>query len=223
MKKIFAPLMISTALFVTACANYDHDNEDGHHMAESGHHEKMDKGQMDHGAMDHGSMGHGTENDSHGTMMKDHHKDVSKEGSHGMDHGDGHGEGRGMGHGDSLAGKPGIESNVSRSIEVEAGDNMRFTHEPFNIKEGETIKFIVTNKGAIAHEFSIGTKNEHVSHGKMMMENPNMHHGPGGASITVKPGSTETLIWTFDKAWEIEVACNIPGHYEAGMHSPINI
>ena len=79
----------------------------------------------------------------------------------------------------------------------------------------------MTNKGAIAHEFSIGTKGEHVSHGKMMMDNPNMHHGPGGASITVKPGTTETLIWSFEKAGDVEAACNIPGHYQAGMHSPV--
>jgi len=216
MKKIFAPLMISMALFVTACVNHDHDNEDGHHKAESGHHEKMNKGQMDHG-----SMGHGNENEHHGAMTKGHNKEMSKEGSHGMDHGDGHSEGQGMDHGGSLAGKPGVESDVSRSIEVETGDNMRFTHDPFNIEDGETIKFIVTNKGAIPHEFSIGTKDEHVSHGKMMMDNPNMHHGPGGASITVKPGTTETLIWSFEKAWEVEAACNIPGHYQAGMHSPV--
>jgi uncharacterized cupredoxin-like copper-binding protein len=181
----------------------------------------MNNGQMDHGSMEQGAGSHG-----HDTMMKDHHEEMSKEGAHGnghhgMDHGDGHGAGNGMGHGDSLAGKPGVESDVSRTIEVEAGDNMRFTHEPFNIKNGETIKFIVTNKGAIAHEFSIGTKDEHMGHGKMMMANPNMHHGPGGASITIKPGTTETLIWSFEKVWEVEVACNIPGHYQAGMHSPV--
>ena len=149
--------------------------------------------------------------DGHHKMMTDHHGN--------MDHGDGHK----MGHGDSLAGQPGKESDVNRSIEVEASDNMRFSHTPFNIKDGETIKFIVTNRGAIPHEFSIGTKDEHVAHGEMMMANPNMHHGPGGSSITIKPGETETLIWSFEKAKEVEAACNIPGHYAAGMHSSITI
>ena len=179
-------------------------------MAESGHHGEMDKGQMDHGAM-----GHGKESGSHDTMAKGHHGEMAKEGTHEMDHG------HAMEHGGSLAGKPGKQSDVTRTIEVAADDNMRFTHKPFNIKDGETIKFIVSNKGAIPHEFSIGTKDEHMDHGKMMMANPNMHHGPGGASITVKPGTTETLIWSFEKAWEVEAACNIPGHYQAGMHSPV--
>ncbi|WP_250657148.1 cupredoxin domain-containing protein [Alkalimarinus coralli] len=124
---------------------------------------------------------------------------------------------------DSLAGKPGEESSVSRTIIVTADDSMRFTHEPFNIQDGETIKFVVTNKGAIPHEFAIGTKDEHMEHGQMMMANPTMHHGPGGNAITVQPGETETLIWTFENAWQIEAACNIPGHYQAGMHSSVNI
>ena len=124
---------------------------------------------------------------------------------------------------ESLAGMPGKEENVSRVIQVRADDSMRFSHYPFNIKDGETIKFVVTNKGAVPHEFAIGTKDEHVDHGKMMMNNPNMHHGPGGNAITVKPGETQELIWKFENAWQIEAACNIPGHYQAGMHSSVKI
>jgi len=123
----------------------------------------------------------------------------------------------------SLAGEPGKNENISRVIKVTADDSMRFTHEAFNIKDGETIKFVVTNKGAVPHEFAIGTKDEHVDHGKMMMNNPNMHHGPGGNAVTVKPGETQELIWKFENAWQIEAACNIPGHYQAGMHSPVKI
>jgi uncharacterized cupredoxin-like copper-binding protein len=123
----------------------------------------------------------------------------------------------------SLAGKPGSEGSVSRTITVFADDSMRFIHEPFNIKDGETIKFVVTNNGAIPHEFAIGTKDEHMEHGQMMMANPNMQHGPGGNAITVTPGETLALIWTFENAWQIEVACNIPGHYQAGMHSDVLI
>jgi len=201
MKKIIAPGIIGSAILgasivVASGTNQDHDNSDGHHKSMSGHHE---------------SMRHGTENGHHDPKMKAHHKSMSQASGYDMD------------HDVSLAGKPGKENEVSRSILVEAGDNMRFTHAPFDIKDGETIKFIVNNKSAITHEFSIGTKDEHVSHGKMMMANPNMHHGPGGASITIKPGETETLIWSFKQTWEVEVACNIPGHYQAGMYSPVNI
>jgi len=208
MRKIFSPIILSTTILVTGYANNIFAGADGHHNAIVGHH-----AEMDHNDTSSEKKGHGHESGGHDNMMKNHHKKMSQEGEHGDSHG--------AGHGGSLAGQPGEESEVSRSIKVEAGDTMRFLHDPFIIKDGETIKFIVSNKGTISHEFSIGTKDEHASHGKMMVANPNMHHGPGGASITIKPGETEILIWSFEKASEVEVACNIPGHYQAGMHSPV--
>lgn len=140
---------------------------------------------------------------------------------HGENHGAHGGHGGGGHHMNSIAGSPGKESEVDRTIQVTANDSMRFIHDPLEIKDKETIKFVITNTGETVHEFSIATKDEHMEHGKMMMENPNMHHGPGGPSITIKPGETEELIWRFEEAWQVEVACNMPGHYGAGMHSPV--
>jgi uncharacterized cupredoxin-like copper-binding protein len=146
--------------------------------------------------------------DSHASKAKSSHHSEMKGHEHGMG---------------SMTGTAGKAEDVSRTIKVTADDSMRFTHEPINVKDGETIKFVVTNSGAIAHEFSIATKAEHIGHGKMMINNPGMHHPPGGNVISIKPGETEELIWTFEHAREIEAACNIPGHYEAGMHSPVRI
>ena len=197
MRKIIVPTLLGVTLLATGCASHGHDDAQG-----TGYHG----------------------DDKHSSMMKDHHGD-DQHGSmmkgHQAANSDGHGAGHGMGHGESLAGNPGNENEVGRVINVEANDSMRFIHEPFDIKDGETIKFVVTNKGAVPHEFSIGTKGEHMGHGQMMMANPDMQHGPGGASITIAPGKTETLIWYFEEAWQVEAACNIPGHYQAGMHSPV--
>jgi uncharacterized cupredoxin-like copper-binding protein len=150
----------------------------------------------------------------HETKQVMHHDQEQNHHQQAMDHGD---------HGASPAGMPGKASEVSRSIEVEATDAMKFNHAPIEINAGETIKFIVRNSGQIPHEFSIGTKSEHKSHGEMMMKNPSMHHGPNSATITVTPGETEVLIWRFGMASKVEAACNIAGHYQAGMHSPISI
>ncbi|KZY81963.1 hypothetical protein A3740_05885 [Oleiphilus sp. HI0068] len=211
-KSITGFAAISAILITAACANHSHDDGTGHMSAGDGQHDH-------HKMMQEKHMG---DTGGHGHMsvdMKDGMQDGQKGGGH---HGGGHhGGAHGGHHGESLAGKPGQESEVDRVINVEANDAMRFVHEPFNIKNGETIKFIITNKGAVPHEFSIGTKDEHMEHGQMMMKNPNMHHGPGGNAITVAPGKTEILIWTFEEAAEVEAACNIPGHYQAGMHSPV--
>lgn len=50
-----------------------------------------------------------------------------------------------------------------------------------------------------------------MNHGDMMK----MHHD--GNSVLVEPGKTAELTWTFSRATELEFACNMPGHYQAGM------
>lgn len=205
MPSLFGALLITSAMAVNAAGK-----DDGHMHGDDAHHKATDE--------HHGEM--------HKEMKGDMHKEVHGQQSSGAHHGsdDGHHGAHGdhSAHGESLAGRPGKEKEVSRTIEVEANDTMRFTHSPLSIKNGETIKFVVKNTGKIPHEFSIGTKDEHIAHGKMMINNPNMHHGPGGPTVTVEPGKTETLIWYFEEAWQVEVACNIPGHYQAGMHSPVS-
>ena len=131
-----------------------------------------------------------------------------------------HGEG---GHHGSVTGSPGKTNQVDRTVKVIAGDDMRFVFSPSQFKAGETIKFLITNTGKLAHEFSIGTQKEHQIHGAMMRDNPGMVHTGGGNSITVDPGKTGGLIWKFSKAEKVQAACNIPGHYEAGMHKEIKI
>ena len=56
----------------------------------------------------------------------------------------------------------------------------------------------------------------------MMREMPDMQHDDPNV-VTLEPGETRSLIWTFAKAVNIEVACNIPGHYEGGMHSQVEV
>ena len=42
-------------------------------------------------------------------------------------------------------------------------------------------------------------------------------------SILVEPGKTGELVWTFGEATALEFACNVPGHYEAGMVGKISV
>lgn len=122
----------------------------------------------------------------------------------------------------SLAGVPGAAQDVSRVIQVDALDNMSFKHEPISVKAGETIQFDITNHGVLVHEFAIGVTEEHKEHQIEMQQMPDMQHDDPNV-VTLQPGETRSLIWTFAKAEEIEVACNIPGHYEGGMHSPVQV
>jgi uncharacterized cupredoxin-like copper-binding protein len=42
------------------------------------------------------------------------------------------------------------------------------------------------------------------------------------SGVTVLPGKTESFVWTFARTPDLEFACDIPGHYEDGMHGPIS-
>ena len=42
-------------------------------------------------------------------------------------------------------------------------------------------------------------------------------------SVLLEPKQKGDIIWKFDNAVNIEVACNVPGHYQAGMIAKVNI
>ena len=141
-----------------------------------------------------------------------------------------------------MIGVKGQEKNIDRVIKVSMYDNY---YEPnkFNIKKNETIKFVVENKGELVHEFNIATKAMHFKHQpemmmmvdygilladkidkKKMMEiskkSPSMAHKHSN-SILLSPGESAELIWKFSNSVVLEAACNVPGHYEAGMVAKI--
>ena len=120
-------------------------------------------------------------------------------------------------------GSPGKQQEVTRTIEVEATDAMRFIPSKIEVKQGETIRFVVRNRGRIKHEFSIGDRIAQGAHAAMMKQMPDMQHADDATTVTVEPGQTKTLIWKFDKKppSPIEIACHVPGHHEAGMKADV--
>lgn len=121
-------------------------------------------------------------------------------------------------------GEPGKAENVTQTVEVTAVDEngeMKFLHAPLKIKKGDVVKFVVTNKGAIAHEFTIGDSPSQRAHALMMEKMPDMKHEGDPSAVTLEPGETKEVIWAFSKAikGQIELACQMPGHYQAGMVS----
>lgn len=142
------------------------------------------------------------------------------------------------GHGHPEFGEPGKASEVRRTVEVVMGDVF---YEPGRIQvvEGETIRFVIKNEGTIVHEFNIGTPHMHAEHQKemqMMVDHgvlePNRinHHmmkmdmGNGHDmshddpnSVLLEPGKTAEIVWKFKQPMDLEFACNVPGHYDAGM------
>lgn len=128
----------------------------------------------------------------------------------------------GHGHDESAAGQPGQAAKVSRTVQVDMADTMRFTPANFTVKQGETIRFVVKNSGQVKHEFVLGGEKELKAHYAQMMKFPEMEHDDPNMT-TVAPGKTGEVIWQFTKAGPVDFACLLPGHYDAGMKGLIKV
>ena len=138
----------------------------------------------------------------------------------------------------------GNESEVSRVIKVVMYDNY-YVPSSFQIKAGETIKFEVENAGTLVHEFNIANKMMHMKHQpemikmveneillansidkekmkKMAKIDKAMGHSHSN-SVLLEPKQKGEIIWKFDNVNNIEVACNVPGHYQVGMIAKVDI
>lgn len=126
------------------------------------------------------------------------------------------------GHDESPIGEPGVASKVSRTIEVDAADSMRFTPALVSVKKDETIRFVIKNSGKLAHEFSLGTEKELKEHYEVMKKFPDMEHDEAN-KISLKPGQKGEVIWRFTKKGVVDFACLHPGHYDAGMKGQVKV
>ena len=129
------------------------------------------------------------------------------------------------GHDDDHAmayGAPSEAAQVSRVIEVQAADNMRYTPAAITVRRGETVKFVVKNTGKLPHEFVLGNAQSLKEHAEVMRRYPDMEHDDPNM-VKMAPGGTGNLIWKFTRAGTVEFACLIPGHYEAGMKGRIRV
>ena len=42
-------------------------------------------------------------------------------------------------------------------------------------------------------------------------------------SVLLAPNEKGNLVWKFDNAMNIEIACNVPGHYQIGMVANVDL
>ena len=123
----------------------------------------------------------------------------------------------------SSIGQAAEPANATKTVNVELLDIMKFAFSPaLDIAAGDIVRFVVANTGQVRHEFSIGNKEEQKAHSQMMKNMPDMVHEDGN-TITVEPGETKEITWHFMGKDTVVFACNIPGHFEAGMHESLTL
>ncbi len=87
-------------------------------------------------------------------------------------------------------------------------------------KQGVTYHFIVKNNGSVAHEIYIMPPDSSQLTADQIASKALAGLGPD----VMTPGASATFDYTFTKVYpsgSLELACHLPGHYDAGMHLPI--
>jgi uncharacterized cupredoxin-like copper-binding protein len=135
------------------------------------------------------------------------------------------------------------EDDGTRTIEIELTD-FQFSPDLAAVSAGQTVEFIVTNHGAVEHEFRVTTQrgiDEHIAGGHQEHLGGDDMDDMGGDDmddmggddmddmggddiddmpmLVIPPGQTMTLTVTMpdDPTTYTRFVCLIPGHYEAGM------
>lgn len=114
----------------------------------------------------------------------------------------------------------------SRTIHITMYDLGYRPSNPITVAAGTTVRFVFTNTGKLAHEGVLGDQAAQDAHEQEMaqmgtnMGGMNMN---GPDEITVQPGATGELTYTFSHPGHLILGCHYPGHYAAGMHIAITV
>lgn len=135
-----------------------------------------------------------------------------------------------QGHGSQKLpfGEPGKASETDRTVGVYV-DGMKYGLSATEFEAGETIRFVIVNSSPIAHEFILGDATTQQAHRRDMatrMKNGamsgQMTHDDANA-VFLKQGEVKEIIWKFSRPGKFIFACNIPGHFEAGMYGNLRV
>ena len=125
-------------------------------------------------------------------------------------------------HGDAEPKAP-ITQIVTRTVEVVMDDTMRFTPSAIEAVSGETLRIVARNAGRVEHELVIGSENTIREHARAMKQGGAHSHTRSGAAISVAPGKTGELVVTLREPAVLQMACLVPGHYEAGKRGTLTV
>lgn len=114
------------------------------------------------------------------------------------------------------------ELEASRTVEISMADTMRFSPATLDVKVGDVVKFVVSNEGALQHEFVLGTAASLSEHAELMIKFPNMEHEEPYMAH-VDPSKEMEIVWQFTQAGSFEFGCLLPGHFQAGMKGIITV
>ena len=114
----------------------------------------------------------------------------------------------------------------SKSRNSGAAGGVAVTRSSSNTARPGLLPFFLLFSRALTNEAEPGAggvvvvlEADRINHERMKMDmggGKTMEHDDPN-SVLLEPGKSGEIIWKFTKATELEFACNVPGHYDAGM------
>ena len=124
-------------------------------------------------------------------------------------------------------GAPADAASATRTVEIRAGNDLRFQPDNVQVKVGDTVTFHVVNVATVEHDFTLGDESEQAQHEKemkSMSSGGDMHvMGDSANAIHIPAGQSKDLTWKFTKAGTTLFGCHEPGHYDSGMKGTITV
>jgi uncharacterized cupredoxin-like copper-binding protein len=114
-----------------------------------------------------------------------------------------------------------LESAAATRLEVSLTDELRIEPASMTVPAGVPVTFVITNAGALEHEFYLGDEEAQQAHEAEMQAGAMSHDEPEG--IAVAPGETRELTFTFAEPGETLAGCHVAGHYAGGMKADIAV
>lgn len=113
---------------------------------------------------------------------------------------------------------------ADRTVEVDMVD-IDFEPTDLEVAAGETVRFVFTNRGEVAHDAVIGDAAAQADHAADMADDHGGGHGDDDSdAVTVEPGHSAEITHTFGTDDdELLIGCHQPGHYDAGMVTTIHV
>lgn len=107
-------------------------------------------------------------------------------------------------------GRPGDPAKVSRAIAVEMNDRECRLQKEVRIRQGDTLRFDVRNKGTRVHELVLGTSHELKAHADAAAKDSEAEHEEPFI-LHVEPGERRSLVWRFTRVDLLGYGCLIHG------------
>ena len=114
-------------------------------------------------------------------------------------------------------------------VRVVMNDRFRYRPSSIVVLAGRRVTFAVTNAGKLPHEFTLGDRATQLDHERQMRQmaptgghvHDHSHGSADAGTLTVPPGETRRLTWTFEQPGLVLYGCHVLGHWAAGMKGTI--